>query len=65
MIEGVHRVTVLRRLTRALDDLGQRIAALLHERIGLAPTELSELVHAIRSQLELSISALRSPSSAP
>jgi RNA polymerase sigma-70 factor (ECF subfamily) len=58
-IDRVHRVTVLRRLTRALDKMSARIEDLLGDRLGLTPSELTSVVQAIRSQVELSLSALR------
>jgi hypothetical protein len=55
----VHRVTVLRQLDRVLAEFGARVEALLRARLALAESEVGELVQALRSQLELSLSAPR------
>jgi hypothetical protein len=60
-MDALDRVTVLRRLTRTLDRLASRVRELLSERIGLSSAEFESLVRAIRSRVELSLSALRDP----
>jgi RNA polymerase sigma-70 factor (ECF subfamily) len=62
---GVHRITVGRWVTVARERVMERMRARLLERLGLAPEELSELIEALRSQLDLSVSCLLSGRSLP
>jgi RNA polymerase sigma-70 factor (ECF subfamily) len=53
-----HRVTVLRWLTRARDELTTRLEQALMERLGLRPDEYDSIVRLVRSQLDVSIGPL-------
>jgi RNA polymerase sigma-70 factor (ECF subfamily) len=53
-----HRVTVLRWLTAARDDLAARLEQALMERLGLRPDEYHSIVRLVRSQLDISIGPL-------
>jgi RNA polymerase sigma-70 factor (ECF subfamily) len=54
----VHRVTALRWLNQARDDLGVRLQAALAARLGVNNDEYRSLVKLVRSQLDLSLSRL-------
>jgi RNA polymerase sigma-70 factor, ECF subfamily len=57
-LHRVHRVTVLRWITRALKKLAQRSQKLLSKRLDLGSSEYESIVRLVRSQLDLSLSTL-------
>jgi len=56
---GVHRVTAARWVARAQMTLRQTMLDLLQERIGISPDELRAVTRLVRSQLTISLRALR------
>jgi RNA polymerase sigma-70 factor (ECF subfamily) len=57
-LHSVHRVTVLRWISQALEQLASRAEELLLERLRLPRSEYQSLVRLVRSQLDLSLGSL-------
>jgi RNA polymerase sigma-70 factor (ECF subfamily) len=57
----VHRVTASRWVIKAQDLLRQRLVALLEERLGLSPDDVTSVTRMVRSQLSLSLARLVRP----
>ncbi len=60
-LQGLHRVTMFRRLRQACDTLVARTRALLLERLPVSEGELASLNRLIRSQLDVSLERLLPP----
>jgi RNA polymerase sigma-70 factor (ECF subfamily) len=58
---NVHRVTASRWVSKAQDELRQRVLELLNARLGLSTTELRNLTRLVRSQLSLSLARIATP----
>jgi RNA polymerase sigma-70 factor (ECF subfamily) len=56
----IHRATAARRLQRTREALEARTRQLLEARLGLSPSELTSLIGAVRSYLDLSVGVLSS-----
>jgi RNA polymerase sigma-70 factor, ECF subfamily len=54
----VHRTTVVRWLAAIRDDLDSAVRIRLWEELGISPTEVRSLWHAVQSEVEVSISRL-------
>ena len=59
-LHGVHRVTVLRWLTAAREDLARDVERRLCEGLQVAPRELASLMRLVRSRIELDLNDLLS-----
>jgi len=57
-LHGVHRVTVLRWLTSAREDLARDVERRLCEGLRVAPRELASLMRLVRSRIELDLNDL-------
>jgi RNA polymerase sigma-70 factor (ECF subfamily) len=64
-LHRAHRVTVLRWLSRALDELATRAQGLLLTRLKLPQSEYESVIRLVRSQLDLSLGALLAPPERP
>ncbi|MBX7082699.1 MAG: sigma-70 family RNA polymerase sigma factor [Nannocystaceae bacterium] len=56
-LQGVHRSTAARWVVRAREQLREAVIVLVHQRLGLSPSEVESLGRFVRSQLDLSLGA--------